>query len=256
MLFPKIIHQTWKTCSLPEAWKESMNQWLALHPDWSYHFTTDQDNLEFVEKHFRAYLKTYNALPHGIQRADMIRYMYLYHFGGLYSDLDIVPLRNILEFTFDNYNGEEVFAVNSGNIKGIYTNAFMISKPGSKIWIEMLNHIQNYWKWPFTIRHLEVMNSTGPLAYTKVLNNNLQSVYFLPDNLFVPFSSPEIDEYDCKAEAIKLGLFTYPIAGNSWHEADSTVLHYVSKCIIPLILVALYVIINKWKTSRQRNKLT
>lgn len=245
--FPKIIHQTWKTMDIPDKWKESAAQWKALHPTWTYHYTTDEQNRAYVKEHFPRYLETYDNLPYPIQRADMIRYMYLYNMGGVYSDLDIVPTRSLEEYTFDSHPDYEVYACTSGNTPSVYTNSFMISKPKCALWLDMLHHIKTYKKWFFTIRHVEIMNSTGPGGYTKVLQQHMKRVCTLPSRLFMRFSSAETETLDCKKVALEEGAFNYPVTGNSWHSWDSALLHHVSchknKIFIVLFLLMLVLVL-------------
>lgn len=51
---------------------------------------TDADAREFIEKEYPWFLETFDGYPFNIQRADSIRYFVLYHFGGIYIDLDDV----------------------------------------------------------------------------------------------------------------------------------------------------------------------
>lgn len=241
--FPKIIHQTWKTNDIPEKWKESNKEWKRLHPSWFYHYTTDKDNEDYINMYFPQYLETYKNLPYPIQRADMIRYMYLYNMGGVYSDLDIVPTRSLEEYQFDpNF---EIYACSSGNTPSVFTNSFMISKPKCKIWLELLEHIKHYKKWIFTIRHFEIMNSTGPNGYTKILKKNMSKVSILPSNLFMRFSSAETESLDCKKIALKEGTFNYPITGNSWHSWDSAFLHFICCHYRSIFFILIIIIIYK-----------
>ena len=66
----KIIHQTWKTNIVPEAWKESQDKWQELYPDWEYKLWTDEDNLNLIKSDFPQYLEQYNNYQYNIQRAD------------------------------------------------------------------------------------------------------------------------------------------------------------------------------------------
>lgn len=238
--FPKIIHQTWKNNTIPEKWKISSIEWKRLHPTWIYHYTTDKDNDNYVKHYFPQYLETWNKLPYPIQRADMIRYMYLYNMGGVYSDLDIVPTRSLEEYNFEK--NFEIYACSSGNTPSVFTNSFMISKPKCDVWLEMLEHIKHYKKWPFTIRHFEIMNSTGPNGYTTVLKKNMSKVSVLPSKLFMRFSSSETESLDCKKIALEEDLFNYPITGNSWHSWDSTILHLIC-CYYKFILFFIFIFI-------------
>ena len=235
--FPHIIHQTWKTADIPDHWKESSAQWKALHPTWTYHYTTDEDNRAYVEKHYPEYLATYDGLSYPIQRADMIRYVYLYDMGGVYSDLDIVPLRPLTEFVFDQ--SAQIYVCTSGNTPTVFTNSFMISKPKCDVWLKLLNHIKSYKKWGFTIRHLEIMNSTGPNAYTKIVTQHMDKVSILPSKLFMRFSSADTERLNCKEVALQEGAFNYPLVGNSWHAWDSALLHKISMNRSSIMLVVL-----------------
>jgi mannosyltransferase OCH1-like enzyme len=44
----------------------------------------------FIATHYPWFLDTFNGYKYPIQRADSIRYFALYHYGGIYIDLDDV----------------------------------------------------------------------------------------------------------------------------------------------------------------------
>jgi mannosyltransferase OCH1-like enzyme len=76
------------------AWAET---WKYYHPKWEYKLWTDVDNFKLVETHYPWFLPTYKSLPSNIQRADVVRYIYMHHFGGVYADLDIECLKPLEE---------------------------------------------------------------------------------------------------------------------------------------------------------------
>jgi len=80
---PKIIHQSWKTKKLPKRFQVWSDSWKRNHPGWEYNLWTDQENQTLVEVHFPWFLVHYNKLKTMIQKADTVRYMYLYKYGGL-----------------------------------------------------------------------------------------------------------------------------------------------------------------------------
>lgn len=97
MKIPRIIHQSWKTKEIPydiyrKEWVES---WKRHHPDWEYRLWTDEDNREFIARYYRWFLSIYDGYKHPICRADAARYFYLFHYGGLYADLDFECLKNV-----------------------------------------------------------------------------------------------------------------------------------------------------------------
>lgn len=96
---PKIIHQTFKNNSIPEALQNYVRSWKNQNPTWQYRFYNDSDCLDFVRREFPEYLSAYQSLPKNIERADFFRYMVVLRSGGVYADLDtesIVPLDQFL----------------------------------------------------------------------------------------------------------------------------------------------------------------
>jgi len=173
----------------------------------------------------------------------------LYAYGGLYSDLDIVPTRQIDEYfelleAVPQLKKSQLYVSYSSNMRNVFTNSFIIARPGCSFFLRILNHIKKYQRWPFTPKHFEVMNSTGPLAFTKILSKFSKQEYsILPSEQFIHFSTAEIDEVNCKEEALKNGYFIYPIEGNSWHDSDSSVVWYAGKFFRLKILTAVLILL-------------
>ncbi|KAI9512224.1 nucleotide-diphospho-sugar transferase [Russula earlei] len=92
---PRIIHQTWKSETLPDKWLNVSEGCRALMPDYKYMLWTDASSREFIAQNYRWFLDTFDSYPYAIQRADAIRYFVLYHYGGVYIDLDIGCLRRL-----------------------------------------------------------------------------------------------------------------------------------------------------------------
>ncbi|KAK9235407.1 nucleotide-diphospho-sugar transferase [Lipomyces kononenkoae] len=100
---PKLIHQSWSSTELPakfEVWSRSCRE---QNPDWQWVLWTDEDNLNLVKKYFPWFLEYYERLPGVIHRADLVRNMYMYVYGGMYADLDVECLRPANEL-FNEYN--------------------------------------------------------------------------------------------------------------------------------------------------------
>lgn len=84
---PKIIHQTWfpagtNMSARAQRWVDTMR---GHNPDWEYVLWDDQTNRLLVETHFPWFLDAYDALPKEILRADVIRNLYMFVFGGYVS---------------------------------------------------------------------------------------------------------------------------------------------------------------------------
>ena len=87
-MIPHIIHQTWKTNSVPPRFEYLRDTWLKHHPGWEYRLWSDDENRAFLATHYPGFLSVYDGYLTPICRADAIRYFLLKHFGGLYVDLD------------------------------------------------------------------------------------------------------------------------------------------------------------------------
>ncbi|KAJ1551809.1 hypothetical protein HK096_004664 [Nowakowskiella sp. JEL0078] len=94
---PHIIHQSWKTKVLPFRFQEWTESWKTKNPGWKHILWTDTANRMLVQNHFPWFLPVYDSLPKPIARADAVRYMYLYKFGGVYADLDVEALKPMEE---------------------------------------------------------------------------------------------------------------------------------------------------------------
>tara|TARA_R100001244_G_scaffold126337_1_gene96657 strand:+ start:2017 stop:2721 length:705 start_codon:yes stop_codon:yes gene_type:complete len=107
----------------------------------NYQFWDDSRISKFMETNFPEYIEFYVNLREDIQRADFIRYLILYHHGGLYLDLDICPIKNL-----NMVWGNDLFFVKwATDTTGVPYNAVMGSCPHNKLFKEIIDHcIESY----------------------------------------------------------------------------------------------------------------
>ena len=137
---PKIIHQTWKTEQVPSHWQASQDEWIRLHPDWTYCLWTDEDIESYVRLTRPQAWQLFESMTYAIQRVDLFRYFIMHDFGGLYSDLDIVPLKCVEPFLVPG----NIFLVESANSSGVYTNALLVSSvtaESKRFWSAVIQHV-------------------------------------------------------------------------------------------------------------------
>ncbi|KAI3572432.1 nucleotide-diphospho-sugar transferase, partial [Fusarium oxysporum f. sp. albedinis] len=87
---PRILHQTTKSETIPAIWVDSQESCLKAYANYEYKLWTDNKARGFLEAEYPWFLSTWDNYPFPIQRADAIRYFVLYHYGGLYLDMDTV----------------------------------------------------------------------------------------------------------------------------------------------------------------------
>ena len=134
--------------------------------------------IKLIKDHYPEYLSLWNAFPLPIQRADFIRYLILYKYGGIYIDCDIHPLRSLDKLFQKDY----FFATWNDDRKRLPYNAVMGSQKGEEIFLEIAeeckrsfyqkrkNPIYNTWKGRF------VFQTTGHRMLERVLKKKKDHV--------------------------------------------------------------------------------
>jgi mannosyltransferase OCH1-like enzyme len=105
--FPRLIHQSYRSAALPDnfaAWRAS---WIRHHPHFQHRFWSDEENRELVRSRFPWLLPLYDGLLMPIMRADAVRYLYLYEFGGIYADLDFLCLQSFESLLRAHEHGDD-----------------------------------------------------------------------------------------------------------------------------------------------------
>ena len=99
---PHILHQTWRTSEVPLGFRKSVASWRKLQPSWKYKLWDDDANQRLVDSKYPWLQAAFQEMS-GIQRADIMRYLYMHAFGGVYADLDVALVRHVgAELTGDN----------------------------------------------------------------------------------------------------------------------------------------------------------
>lgn len=189
---PKTILQTWKTHNVPEDWKPFQDSWKRWHPDWTYRLVTDVDNREFLVKHYPWLVDVYDRLPYPINRVDFIRYVYLYHEGGCYADLDMEALKSLNELLVKHPHDEIMLAYDSMHHLEC---AFMLSVPRHPLWLDVISSIAQAldrpdWildTWYWTNQSFYILGLTGPVRLEKVIQSRgYKGVHIFPTEAFYP----------------------------------------------------------------------
>ncbi len=90
--FPRLIHQIWLgPAKLPAGAEVFSRGWRRMHPKWHYQLWTESEiaNWDFPER------TLFENASNPAMRADILRYVILNRYGGLYVDTDFECLRPI-----------------------------------------------------------------------------------------------------------------------------------------------------------------
>ena len=128
---------------MPASWQQASNSCRHLHRNYDYRFWTDDDARRLIAREYPQLLATFDAYPYDIQRADMIRLVVLYIFGGIYLDLDIICLQSL-----DHLRSFQ-FVLPRTRPVGL-SNDFIIAQPKHPFLLQVLDNLPKYQRRFFT----------------------------------------------------------------------------------------------------------
>jgi mannosyltransferase OCH1-like enzyme len=97
---PKVLYLTYKKKNIPSS---VIDKFKEVYPDYQIKIYDNNDCVEFLEKEFgQEYVDIFNFIKDGPIKADFWRVCILYKYGGIYSDIDIIPVINIEEILLQN----------------------------------------------------------------------------------------------------------------------------------------------------------
>lgn len=157
---PRNIWQTWKNGPNDKNFDSSLksyNQyWLNVDPkEWHYSLVLDEQMLPLLKELYGSVpliIEAFELMPAIILKADFFRYLILYARGGIYSDMDTFPLKdlnelpsldqtflqNIYTTTADpiNYRNSNKNNINTDSINLTHKKNGKINEPGFVVGIE------------------------------------------------------------------------------------------------------------------------
>lgn len=233
---PRIIHQTWKTDVLPDRWRIVAQGCKDLMPDYEYMLWTDASSREFIETHYPWFLETYDGYKYTIQRADVIRYFVLHHYGGVYMDLDIGCMRRMDPLLQYNVILPKTIPV------GV-SNDLMFAVKRHPFMEQTIRHLINF-DHSWILNYPTVMFSTGPMflsaqygiyttAHPPTPDNPGGDVRILPKSLYG--KNARVDEAP--------NAFFSHHYGSSWHADDAAFITFLGRSGMTLMWIGFFVLL-------------
>ena len=181
-----IIHQVYgifrDSKPMNEMFKTSSNEWflIAKNNGWKY-MLWDNRMCDMLVAYYPEFYDLYNNVRFKIMRCDIIRFLIVYQFGGIYVDMDVFPNRKDLSFITDKnkfhmcvyYWTPQYCDTNIPDIEMLYSPRknidlynFIKYIPSQ---IEEKDKIDVYKTWK--IRY--VFNTTGPQSFRRFIKQNM-----------------------------------------------------------------------------------
>ncbi|CAF3899515.1 unnamed protein product, partial [Rotaria sp. Silwood1] len=199
--------------SPPSSWISARNSCIELHSNFEKHYYwTDLNSKEFLEKNYPWFLKTWNSYKTNVQKADSLRYFLLYHYGGIFLDMDLYCLQKLdgLFYYLDNKisSDEHIFLAVKAFPVGI-SNGFMISTRKHPLLQRVIQNLELYNR-NFILPHATIVISAGPMCISIQiqLNRSLWNSILVLDG-----------KENMIGGKTNTPLFRH-LGSGSWHKAD------------------------------------
>ncbi|KAG6336701.1 hypothetical protein ID866_2408 [Astraeus odoratus] len=232
---PRILHQTWKSETLPSRWKDISQACRYMMNDYEYMLWTDASSREFIAEHYPWFLDTFDNYKFTIQRADVIRYFVLHYYGGIYLDLDIGCLRPLDPLLVYPVILPKTIPV------GI-SNDLMFAEQGHPFLAQTIHNLVTF-DHSWVLHYPTVMFSTGPMflsaqysLYTSshpVSDGEPGDIRILPKSLYGK---------NARENEAPHSFFSH-YYGSSWHADDAAFIGFLGHWGKVLLWIGLLILI-------------
>lgn len=208
-IFHHIYFQFDKTNKINKEDLNNINLYLNKNLNgWEYKLWQLNDAVKFIEDEYPCFINFFNSKTNfPIIKCDFFRYLLMYHFGGIYTDLDFLIIKPIDNFINDLRNKKIFYTPttntpniilteeweNSFNTTNTLHNGILISFiKKHPLWLSLIFEIFN----DYNNNNLNITNNdqvfekTGTKKLCKIVKNNLNTysdVIYLPYYYFCPF---------------------------------------------------------------------
>jgi len=112
-IIPLNIYQLWNTTDLPPVIKNTIDLLKKENPEFEYYLYNNEMCRNFIKKHCKTILYTYDKLQCNTQKLQLWKYCILYINGGIYLDIKYNSANN---FKLINLTNKEYFCKNNNEI--------------------------------------------------------------------------------------------------------------------------------------------
>ena len=154
---------------------------------------------EFSVDQAPAFMPMFDAFPHGVCKADLVRYTLLKHFKGIYADLDCQCLqskepllngRNLVIVTELEENLQQK-NIQVRELNQIVCPSFIASEPNHPVLLDALSRLCHFDP-TAVINTDDVLDCTGPFFLSHVFDANpAYGIHLIPSEQIYPFSKAD-----------------------------------------------------------------
>lgn len=189
--------------------QRNLEHWKQMNPDWDLHvLRRHYDQLDkVVKENLPEFWLMYRNYTKPIQQCDIIRYMLMYQYGGVYTDLDVIPTVGIDSVLAKYPHANVIFGIarikpkdkcqlaqrhesirrGEPEIPVRLANYFFIARiPYHPIWIDILSLAKQRSNRPIKSQY-GIIYTTGPDVVTTAINKHrskYRDIEIVPMDIF------------------------------------------------------------------------
>ena len=231
-MIPKIIHQTWKDKNLPPIIYKLVSENISFlkSQGYEYMFWTDEMILKLIAEEYPNFYNIYKLARTGVQKGDIARILLVYHYGGIYIDLDVLVLRDFNEILDMSSNKLYITYEPSGQTNALYNsdkylcNAFFAANKNNSMLKVLLNNIPEYIK-NYTENIFQKFDIFGGSYFKAIIEDHANAifkndVYIIDDReLFYPIN-------DLKFDNMTFTVGDWGMVKKGKYHEDTIMVHY------------------------------
>ncbi|KAL2270551.1 hypothetical protein VTJ83DRAFT_2735 [Remersonia thermophila] len=202
-----------------EKWTEVRKTCLDMHPGWHAYLWTDETADRFVKDRFPGVYDMWKGYRYPIQRIDALRYMVLYHYGGVILDMDLQCKRALGPLRRYEFVAPEAHPAG-------FSIGFMMAARESPFLAELVHGLPRYNRRWFGLPYPTVMFSTG-CHYASTIHT-LQPTHLRAKLKILagpPDTNPTMHHLNGR---VSTPLFNH-LGSSSWHAYDAAMLVALGK---------------------------
>ena len=186
-MIPKIVHLTTKDGRLNGDETIIMNKNKKIFHDWNFRVYSDTDNLQIITEKFPEFLEKYERIKRGVMKADIIRCLYLFLYGGLYIDTDYQFFKMIPQEWLEAKCVIPTEHFDDGDVPFL-GNCIFFSEKGYPFWYDYVKYLFDKMDMTDT-KEEDIIGCTGPGGITAFYLKNKDKypeLRYTPKNVFHP----------------------------------------------------------------------
>lgn len=231
-MIPKIIHQTWRATTLPTLFQKICDENKKVNEEFEYKLWSHSPGLpmidDFIKQEYPDIYEIFSNAKYGVQKADIARIVILYHYGGVYFDLDVLtmkPLNDLIDFEGDSVfmaleppeQTKKIF-----NNENVLCNAFIATPAKHPLFKQAMEDIKDLMRRNGEVVY-NVFNAFGADLISNAMQKNGNMAKFINRKLIYPINDPKFTDLPSsavEAEMIKKGEYGNAYLVHYWIHSD------------------------------------